>query len=197
MKEGTIYKFMIDPMLSGLRSATANMIPGQLRIIDIACGTGALAFELGKNASYVVGIDAAESMIETAKHTKNKLGIKNAEFLVADATDLSQFNTHEFDVATISLAIHQFDRHTGLQILTELKRISKKTLIVDYACPLPPNYYKPIIWFIERLAGGAHYKNFKAYQKFGGIHSYLNHLKLDSLKESSKGKSIFSLVLCQ
>ena len=61
-------------MLSGLRTATAGMIPDQLHIIDIACGTGALAFELSKNTAHVTGIDASESMIITANQAKNKLG---------------------------------------------------------------------------------------------------------------------------
>jgi len=197
MKEGTIYKHIIDPMLSGLRSAAADLIPGQLRIIDIACGTGAMAFELSKNARYVVGIDAAESMIGTAKHTQNKLGIRNTEFIIADAADLNHFNTCEFDVATISLAIHQFDTATGLKILEEMKRIAKEVLIVDYASPLPPNNFKQFIWLIEWIAGGDHYRNFKIYQQFGGISAYLKKLNLQVLKTRSKGKSNFSLVLCK
>lgn len=197
MTEGTIYKLIIDPMLSGLRSATVDMIPGQLCIIDIACGTGALAFELSENAKHVTGIDVSESMIGTANRAKNKLGIRNTEFMVADATNLGQFNTSEFDLATISLAIHQFDTQVGIQILKELKRISKEVLIVDYTYPLPNKVYGNLIYMIERLAGKNHFSHFKSYQQFGGIDSYLNQLKLVSLKESRKGKAIFSLILCK
>lgn len=197
MTEGTIYKLLFDPMLSSLHSATARTIPGQLQILDIACGTGALAFELSKSARYVVGIDTSESMVETAHRTKNKLGIQNTEFIVADATDLSQFSTNEFDVATISLALHQFDTTTGLKILQEMKRIAKEVLIVDYASPLPANAYKPFIWMIEWIAGGNHYKNFKIYQQFGGISAYLKKLNLQVLNTKCKGKSNFYLVLCK
>jgi len=197
MTEGTIYKFIIDPMLSGLRTATAGMIPDQLHIIDIACGTGALAFELSKNTAHVTAIDASESMIITANQAKNKLGVQNVTFRVANATDLSPFNTNEFDVATISLAIHQFDTQTGLQILEELKRIAREILIVDYASPLPANYYRHLTLFIEWLAGGDHFRNFKTYQEFGGIDTYLEQLELNAINKSIKGKGIFSLVLCK
>ncbi|MEE4259500.1 MAG: methyltransferase domain-containing protein [Bacteroidales bacterium] len=196
MTEGTIYKFIIDPLLSGLRKATAEIIPEGKNIIDVACGTGALAFELSKKAHQITAIDASESMVKTAHNTKIKFGYSNIDFKVADATQLSQFENTEFDLATISLAIHQFNTYTGLKILEELKRISKEILIVDYACPLPPNYYRHFIWFIERLAGGAHYENFKIYQGSGGIENYLDKLKINTLKKSTKGKSVFSLVLC-
>lgn len=184
-------------MLSGLRGATASMIPDQLRIIDIACGTGALAFELSKNAAQVTAIDASESMITTANQLKEKWGMQHVTFQVADATDLSLFNTNEFDVATISLAIHQFDTPTGMKMLEEMKRISSEILIVDYASPLSANYYKYLTWFIEWMAGGDHFKNFKTYQKFGGIDTYLKQLHLQVIKRTEKGQSIFSLVLCK
>jgi len=196
MTEGKIYKFIIDPLLCGLRKAAAKMIPDNLHIIDVACGTGALALELSKKARQVTGIDASESMIKTANNSKDKLGISNIDFKVSDATRLHQFAENEFDIATISLAVHQFDTNTGLQILKEMKRISKKILIIDYTCPLPANYYRHFIWFIEWMAGGSHYKNFKTYQKSGGIEPYLGHLKLTTIKESTKGKSVFFLVLC-
>ncbi len=184
-------------MLSGLRKATTSMIPDQLRIIDIACGTGALAFALCKKASHVTAIDASESMIRKAEQTKEKLGIQNVTFQVADAKDLSSFRSKEFDVAIISLALHQFDTDTGLKLLKDMKRIAKEILIIDYTSPLPANYYKQLIWFIEWIAGGDHFKNFKAYQKFGGIQTYLGQLSLHRTRETKKGKSIFSLLLCR
>jgi ubiquinone/menaquinone biosynthesis C-methylase UbiE len=184
-------------MLSGLRGATASMIPDQLRIIDIACGTGALAFELSKNAAHVTAIDVSESMIATANQLKEKRGMQHVTFQVADATDLSSFSTNEFDVATISLAIHQFDTPTGLKILEELKRIARRILIVDYTSPLPANNYKSLTWFIEWMAGGDHFRNFKTYHEFGGIDTYLKQLQLQVIKKTYKGKSIFSLVLCK
>lgn len=197
MTEGTIYKFIIDPLLSGLRKAAAKMIPDNLHIIDVACGTGALAFELSRKAHHITAIDTSESMINTANNSKVKLGISNIDFKVADATKLYQFKENEFDIATISLAIHQFDTETGLLILNKLNRISKKILIIDYACPLPDNLYRNLTFFIERLAGREHFKNFKAYQKIGGVQAYLKQHKLASEMASVKGKSIFSLVLCK
>lgn len=197
MIESIFYKIFIDPVLSDLRIATSKLLSAQLNIIDVACGTGSLAFELSKKAKSVTGIDTSESMIKTANQTKNKLGIQNVVFQFVDATDLSLFKTNEFDIATISLALHQFDTQTGLQMLKELKRIARKTLIVDYTYPLPANYYKQLTWFIEWMAGGDHYRNFRTYQEIGGIDAYLKLLNLQVIKTAHIGKSIFSLVLCK
>ena len=56
------------------------MIPENLKIIDVACGTGALAFELSKKAQHITGIDASESMVKTANNSKTKFGISNIDF---------------------------------------------------------------------------------------------------------------------
>lgn len=196
MTEGKIYKIIIDPLLTSLRATTSNLVPDNLKIIDIACGTGALAIELSKKSHHVLGVDISKSMIQTANKMKRKLNITNAEFMVLDATQFKEFKTKEFDLATISMAIHQFDTNTGIKILSELSRIAKEILIVDYACPIPNVIYNRFIYFIERLAGKEHFRNFKSYQHFGGIYPYLNQLKIKSLREFKEAKSIFYLVYC-
>ena len=197
MIEKNIYKLTIDPLLSGMRRKASLMFMDNLNIIDIGCGTGAFALKLSEKANYVIGIDSSEEMIKVANQTKNKRSIKNAEFVLADASNLKHYESNKFDVASISLAIHQFDRETGLTILKEMKRIAKEVLIIDYACPLPKNIYKSATYFIERLAGKEHYMHFRTYQQYGGIDTYLNQLNLKISKENKANNSIFSMVLCK
>ena len=57
------------------------------RIVDIGCGFGDTARQLARIAgpeSHVVGIDAAERFIETARQETAAEGIDNVEFVVAD-----------------------------------------------------------------------------------------------------------------
>lgn len=197
MTEGKIYKIVIDPLLSGLRDATAQLVPDNLNIVDAACGTGALVLELSMKSNHVIGIDVSESMVQTANKIKIEKSIDNVEFILADITQLNNFNTNHFDLATISMAIHQFDTNKGIQALIELKRVAKEILIIDYSCPLPSGYLKQFIYFIERIAGKEHFKNFKTYQKNGGIHMYLEKLKLTLIAHTSYGGSLFSLVHCK
>ena len=90
-------------------------------------------------------------------------------FLLNTNILFAQIEDDEFDLATISLAIHQFSRTTALAILMELKRISSQILIIDYTSPLPGNLYKPLIQLTERIAGKEHTNNFRAFHKNGGI----------------------------
>ena len=67
------------------------------RLLDGACGTGNLSFELAKSAIEVVGVDIAPAMIEVAQH-KAAASPYNTRFVRADLTD---FDLGErFDCAT-------------------------------------------------------------------------------------------------
>jgi len=106
-------------------------------VIDIACGTGAQVFEMITKAKYAVGIDLSESMMKVAQKEKEKRNWANVDFLIADATKLVRFKQSEFDVATMSLALHQFPPELYSPILTEMKRVAKRLVLVDYAVPRP------------------------------------------------------------
>ena len=105
------------------------LISPDSNVLDVACGTGALVFKLRTKAKKVTGIDLNEEMINTAIKTQEKQNITNVDFQVMDATDLSIFKDNEFDQATISMAIHQFDPETARRVLLELKRVSKEIMI--------------------------------------------------------------------
>jgi len=93
------------------------------------------------------------------------------------------------DIATISMAIHQFSTETGLHILQQLKKISRSVVIIDYAFPQPRNFNGFIVRSIERIAGKEHLANFRAYQHGSGMPGILHRLGIifwepDRLKTS-------------
>ena len=117
-----------------LRRKAAEMIGEnkKLKIIDIATGTGAHAYELAKLGHEVVGIDLDKKMLaKTSRKTSTKLKLS---FLYGDGTNLP-FKADEFDIATISFAMHDVPAEIGVKILKEAKRVIKKDgfiYIVDY-----------------------------------------------------------------
>jgi len=196
VESGTFYGTVIDPVLAPMRKRVSIEIhPGE-KVIDIACGTGAQVFELCKTASKAVGVDLSESMINHAQNSVKKRNILNAEFFVCDATNLSRFNENSFDVALMSLALHQFDPRLHSPILSEMKRVAKRIIIVDYAVPLPKNYAGVGSRIAEFLAGKEHNHNFKQYYQLGGLNKILpgNGLKIE--KSVLFGKGAFQLVVC-
>ncbi len=105
------------------------------KILDVATGTGALAYELAKLGHSVIGIDIAMEMLSQArKKCSDNLDLY---FQQADATHLP-FNNNEFDATSISFGLHDMPYETEINVLKEMKRVTKtdgKILIVDYNEP--------------------------------------------------------------
>jgi len=171
-----------------------QFIDNDSKILDIACGTGALALKMAKHAKFVTGIDLSEEMIKVAKATQDKSLITNTNFMEKNATELNCFQDKEFDISTISMAIHQFPVEIAKQILKQLNRISKKIIILDYAFPLPKNLYKTIVYSIEWLAGKEHYANFSEYMTNNGIINILQDCSITIQSQKTTKTRIFTIV---
>ncbi|MBN2636234.1 MAG: class I SAM-dependent methyltransferase [Prolixibacteraceae bacterium] len=196
VESGEFYNTFIDPVLTKMRKRVAQNVTPGLKIIDVACGTGAQVFELASKSESVMGVDLSESMIKKAFQLKYKNNVGNADFKVCDATNLSDFYNGQFDYAILSLALHQFSTELHSSILNEMKRIADKILIVDYAVPLPKNIAGYGSKIAEFIAGIDHNRNFKAYYNSGGLNSILpqNNLKITHSEHFAKGA--FQLVVC-
>ena len=83
---------------------------GDERILDLGCGDGALTEHLASLVprGCVIGIDASEGMIETAK----KCEAENLKFVRMDINDMSFEN--EFDVIFSNAALHWIKDHKKL-----------------------------------------------------------------------------------
>ncbi len=105
------------------------------KILDVATGTGALACELAKLGHSVIGIDISMEMLGQAR--KKCSGNLDLYFQQADATHLP-FNNNVFHAASISFGLHDMPYETEINILKEMKRVTKtdgRILIVDYNEP--------------------------------------------------------------
>ena len=195
---GIVYKYSIDPILSPVQNIATAMIPSDNTIIDIACGTGAFVFILASKSKHVIGIDHSESMINLAIKVTEKKALDNVYFILDEERRLTAFRNNEFDIATLSMALHQFSQEIGFNVLSESIRISKEILIIDYSYPLTPNIYKYIVYLVERMAGKEHYSNFKSYMDFGGTDNYLKKIGLKMiLTKKLKNNGIFTIIRCR
>lgn len=123
-------------MLLGRKQAVKflDLKPPQ-KIVDVATGTGTLAYEFAKLGHSVTGIDSSGGMIAQAgKRYSEHLDL---HFRQADAI-LLPFENNEFDAASISFALHDMRYGTEIQVLEEMKRVTRpngRLLIVDYNEP--------------------------------------------------------------
>ena len=193
---GFIYRVFIDPLISGLRKSVAEHVDPSHRVIDVACGTGALSFVMAEKAMHVTGIDLSEDMIITAQRTARRRGATNVSFELHDASDLSGYSDGEFDLAVTSMAIHQFEAQLAIRILAEMKRISHRVIIADYNHNMPPGLSKSIAWGLERMAGGDHYRNFRIYMQNGGAPWFVRQAGMKIVSETVRG-SVFAVLRCE
>jgi len=197
VESGKFYGTVLDPILASMRKRVALEIGANKTVIDIACGTGAQLFEIAEKASKVTGVDLSASMIDFAVKTAEKRSILNAEFLICDATDLSIFQDKTFDFAILSLALHQFSPNLYQPILSEMKRVAKTIILLDYAVPLPKNYVGVGSRIAEFMAGREHNRNFKKYYQLGGLNTILPTNNLQIQKTRFLAKGAFQLVVTE
>lgn len=196
VESALFYSTVIDPVLVSLRKKVNRVIPAGQKILDVACGTGAQVFELALFAKEVTGIDLSESMIRMAEQTKEKRKLFNVHFRVCDATGNWKFNDKEFDIALITLALHQFAPESYSNILGEMKRVAKQIIIVDYSVPLPQNITGWGSRVAEFFAGKETHRNFRQFYRAGGLKNILAENNLTIRHNTFLARGAFHLVVC-
>lgn len=193
--KGLFYRIFIDPLINGLRrSVTSRIVPGE-KVIDVACGTGALSVRMVSRAVHVTGIDLSEDMILTARNLARRRRIRNVSFELVDATELTCYGEKSFDTAVSTLAMHQFDPETGMKVLSGMRRIADRVIVADYSCPMQPG---PAAWLsrtIERAAGGDHYRNFRMYMERGGLERLAEEAGLNIISQEERGEGAFTVAV--
>jgi ubiquinone/menaquinone biosynthesis C-methylase UbiE len=112
--------------------------PGQ-RALDVAAGTGRLAFELARRVvpgGTVDGVDAAAEMVNYATRANQRLNLP-VTFQTAVAQQLP-FPAGTFDAVTCTLALHHIAAHQRQLAVDEMHRVLKpgrRLLIADLQAP--------------------------------------------------------------
>jgi len=175
------YEKLIDPFLKDVREFVVNFSeikPGE-KVLDIGCGTGDQSIYFAKKEAIVAGIDINPKMIGRALMRKKKEGLE-VYFQGGDATNLP-FLKPVFDVAVISLVLHEIESKDRDKVISEMKRVVKKggrLIFVDFNCPLPKSITSFFVNLIEFFVGKKHWQNFKSYLKEGGVLKILERSKL-------------------
>ena len=82
--------FQVNPaqaeVLYGL-AVEAAQLSGAETVIDLYCGTGAIGLIAAPKAKEVIGVEVVPSAVEDAGKTAELAGIRNAQFLCADAAE--------------------------------------------------------------------------------------------------------------
>ncbi|MDQ6607492.1 MAG: bifunctional demethylmenaquinone methyltransferase/2-methoxy-6-polyprenyl-1,4-benzoquinol methylase UbiE [Actinomycetota bacterium] len=143
----------------------AGLRPGD-RALDVATGTGDLAFELARRVApggRVIGADFSERMLEIARQKAGRrLGpdLAATTFEYANALSLP-FGDGEFDAVTVGFGVRNFsDLEQGLRELARVVRPGGRVVVLEITTPRrPPLSTFFSLWFdrvvpvLGRLAG--------------------------------------------
>lgn len=114
--------------------------PGQ-RVLDVATGTGMVAFALAERGAQVVGLDQSQDMLGTARAklatASDEIG-QRVEFLHGQAEELP-FDDRQFDALTFTYLLRYVDDIAAT--MTELARVVKPggaIGMVEFGVPRQP-----------------------------------------------------------
>ena len=154
-----VYDAMNTAMTAGLHhrwraraAALARARPGD-RVLDVATGTGDLAFALAAHVApggEVVGCDFSEAMLERARAKARAKGTAGVQlsFEAADALGLP-YAADSFDAAAVGFGARNFqDLRRGLEELARVVRGGGRVVVLEITMPeIQPlsSFYK--LWF--------------------------------------------------
>lgn len=129
-------------------------------VIDLATGSGDVAFALKKNLpseTKVIGVDFCEPMLAEAEKKKAaNEDFREIEFLQGDILALP-FADGSADLVTIAFGLRNLaDRHQGLQEMKRILRPGGTLLVLEFTQPAPilrPFYYFYLKRILPRYAG--------------------------------------------
>jgi demethylmenaquinone methyltransferase/2-methoxy-6-polyprenyl-1,4-benzoquinol methylase len=164
-----VYDVMNSAMTAGLHHRwraravdRAALAPGDAAL-DVCCGTGDLALELGRRVGLsgrVVGSDFSERMLDLAREKPVPAGAAKPIFEWADALDLP-YDDGGFDAVTVGFGVRNLaDLDRGIAEMARVLKPGGRLVVLEITQPQrPPLSTFFSIWFdrivplIGRLAG--------------------------------------------
>ncbi|MBA3710552.1 MAG: ubiquinone/menaquinone biosynthesis methyltransferase [Planctomycetes bacterium] len=121
----------------GLIDAVVSRIPADARIVDLACGTGDIAFSLGSRlpGAIIVGVDAAPEMVVQAQRSLARRPSDRISFQVGDMMSLP-FADGSQDAVTIGYGLRNVpDFHGALREIVRVLKPGGVVACLDFARP--------------------------------------------------------------
>jgi ubiquinone/menaquinone biosynthesis C-methylase UbiE len=138
-----IRKSYFDDRVTSL--AIEKLLPPDLTVADIGCGTGTLTFELARFARRVIGVDLSEEMLRRARAVAAERVLRNVEFRRGDALDLP-LASHSVDAAFCVMVLHFLpEPERAVAGLCRIARPGGSVILVD----LVQHHQE---WMRERMA---------------------------------------------
>ena len=112
----------------------AQVQPGE-RALDLACGTGDLAFAVARKGARVVGLDLTHRMLQLAHRRQGYGGQASVGFITGDMTDLP-LRSASFDLVTTGYGLRNVpDLNLAIDEIARVLRPGGRLLSLDFNRP--------------------------------------------------------------
>jgi demethylmenaquinone methyltransferase/2-methoxy-6-polyprenyl-1,4-benzoquinol methylase len=149
-----VYDLMNSVMTAGMhhhwrtRAADLARLPLGGRALDVATGTGDLAFELARRVGPVgdvIGSDFSEGMLDLARGKQPTLPGGGVRFEWGNALDLA-YDDDTFDACTCGIGVRNFsDLERGLGEMVRVVKPGGRVVVLEMTTPQKP----PLSWFFK------------------------------------------------
>jgi ArsR family transcriptional regulator len=124
-----IRKSYFDDRVTSL--AIEKLLPRDLTLADIGCGTGSLTFELARFADKVIGVDLSHEMLRRARAIAKERDLRNVEFRQGDALE-PPLGARSVDAAFCVMVLHFLpDPARAIAGLCRVVRPGGSVILVD------------------------------------------------------------------
>uniref|UniRef100_A0A8C6U605 Methyltransferase type 11 domain-containing protein n=1 Tax=Neogobius melanostomus TaxID=47308 RepID=A0A8C6U605_9GOBI len=158
-----------------------TLSPDQVRVLDLACGTGLVAKELySLGFRHFVGVDASQSMLEKARLT----GLYQDLHQVLLGTEPLPVNSGEFDVVTLTGCLLR--QYVPVEVIREVCQVAKPGGLVvmargNHQTPDNASYTEELQREMQRMEEEGLWKKLEVLQV---EHYFGNYNQLDWLHNS-------------
>lgn len=143
---------LIRKIVAGNQSAIKDFVRINLKkyqiksVLDVGCGTGDYLVTIPATAQYV-GIDISRQYLSFAK---KHFQADNRQFLLQDACRANFYQDKKFDAVILISIMHHLSNHELSQILSRIKKVNPKVVILTDIIPNPPSMMGKILAKLDR-----------------------------------------------
>lgn len=130
---------------------TSILADSKSTVLDVACGTGDLAIELGTHAeAHICGTDFCRPMLDLAAAKSRHEGLA-ITYIEADALQLS-FADESFDAVTIAFGLRNLaNLGSGLAELRRVLKPAGRLVVLEFSSPVIPGFRELFRFYFSRV----------------------------------------------
>ena len=181
--------------------------PDNATLLDVATGTGDLAFEISKQypTATITGLDIAENMLDIARKKSGKRGLEHKiDFVGGDSENLP-FESNSFDGATVAFGVRNFgDLDKGISEIFRVIKPGGRIVVLEFTRPrtfpfkqLFGMYFKYVLPRIGSLQSGdsrAYHYLYESVQAFPDYENFTAVLAKNGFKNTAF--NVLTLGIC-